>query len=64
MDDAKTVHLCLPVGMNLPMSRRAQMWRRSKSVRACGASSGADLGGSSNYSSSILEDWSGEWFRV
>ena len=33
-------------------------------VGLAGASVGADLGGSSKYSSEILEDWSGEGFHV
>ena len=33
-------------------------------VRQSGAATGTDLGSSSNYSSEILEDWSGEGFHM
>ena len=44
---------------------RSRGWRRRLlGVNLAGAAPGADLGGSSKYSREVLEDRSGEGFRV
>jgi hypothetical protein len=72
MDGAKASHLYPTVAAELALcgpdaatSRKvAGVARKALGVSLAGAAPGADLGGSSKYSSENLEDRSGEGFRV
>ena len=56
MDGVAAFYQCTIIAANHAVCRRAQIFRRSLSVSSSGEVSGADLGCSSNYSITIIED--------